>query len=297
MPESRLMSQPATVVCLALVALAFAFAGRAHPAYGQPAQVPATPEFAQPGQDVVWVPTPPETLTLMLDLARVTADDYVIDLGSGDGRTVIAAAKRGARALGVEYNPDLVALSTYEANRAGVGDRARFVQGDMYEADVSKADVLALFLLTENLRTLTPTFLALRPGTRIVSNTFAIPGWTPEATAERQDGCHAWCTALLYLVPAQVGGHWTLPGAQLHLEQQAQTVSGTLVTRSDTHTLTDVTIRGASLAFVADGVRYTGTVSGDTIDGTMTSGGTSQAARWRATRVSVAPDAPPRQQP
>jgi ubiquinone/menaquinone biosynthesis C-methylase UbiE len=160
------------------------------------------PESGQPGKDVVWVPTSPALVEKMLDLAKVTKDDFVMDLGSGDGRMVIAAAKRGARALGVEYNPDMVKLSQKLASEAGVADRATFVQGDMYEADISKATVLALFLLPENLRRLEPKFRALRPGTRIVVNTFGIPEWSPDATEVLTEDCTSWCTAMLYRVAA-----------------------------------------------------------------------------------------------
>ena len=168
-------------------------------------QAPAPQDFkptsGQPGKDAVWVPTSPALVEKMLDVAKVTPDDYVIDLGSGDGRMVIAAAKRGARALGVEYNPDMVALSRRLAQEAGVSDRATFVQGDMFEADISKATVLALFLLPENLTRLEPKFRALRPGTRIVVNTLGIPGWKPDVTEEITENCSNWCVAMLYRIP------------------------------------------------------------------------------------------------
>ena len=119
------------------------------------------PYVGQPGKDVVWVPTPPVLVEKMLDMAKVTSRDYVIDLGSGDGRNVIAAAKRGARALGVEYDRELLALARKNAIEAGVGERARFVEGDMFEADISGATVLALFLLPDNLQRLKPKFSGL----------------------------------------------------------------------------------------------------------------------------------------
>src|SRR3990172_1040881 len=142
----------------------------------KPAEEEFVPQVGQAGKDVVWVPTPPELVEAMLDMAKVTPQDYVIDLGSGDGRNVIAAARRGARALGVEYNPKMVALSTRNAAAAGLAGRAAFVEGDMYEADISKASVMALFLLPSNMLQLRPKFLDLRPGSRIVSNTFGIEG-------------------------------------------------------------------------------------------------------------------------
>ena len=139
----------------------------------------------------------------MLDMAKVTSKDYVIDLGSGDGRNVIAAAKRGARALGVEFNPDMVALSNRLAAEAGVADKAKFVQGDMFEADFSEATVLAMFLLPDNLNRLKPKMEKLKPGTRIVLNTFGVPGWRADVSEQIGGDCSSWCTALLYTLPAK----------------------------------------------------------------------------------------------
>jgi SAM-dependent methyltransferase len=167
------------------------------------AQQPFVPEVGQKGKDVIWVPTPPELVEKMLDMAKVTPNDYVIDLGSGDGRNVIAAAKRGARARGVEFNPEMVSLSERLAKEAGVSERATFVQGDMFEADFGDATVLALFLLPDNLRRLEPKIRALKPGTRIVLNTFGIPGWEPDVTERIEGSCVSWCTALLYTIPAR----------------------------------------------------------------------------------------------
>ena len=158
------------------------------------------PYEGQPGKDVVWVPTTVALVERMLDLAAVTPKDYVIDLGSGDGRMVIAAAKRGARALGVEYEPDMVALARKSAAQAGVADKATFVEGDMFEADISAATVLALFLLPDNLQKLKPKFERMKPGTRIVVNAFPIDGWTAKETGTAEGDCGSWCTAYLYIV-------------------------------------------------------------------------------------------------
>src|SRR5438105_15169395 len=174
------------------------------------------PYEGQPGKDVVWVPTRHALVERMLDLATVTERDFVVDLGSGDGRMVIAAAKRGARALGVEYEPEMVALARRHGAAAGVAERAQFVQGDMFQADFSQATVLALFLLPANLRRLTPKFLDLTPGTRIVSNSYRIEGWEEETYAEIGGECFAWCTAYLYIVPANVAGAWRLPAGVMH---------------------------------------------------------------------------------
>ena len=170
-------------------------------AQAAPAEQTYKPKVGQEGRDAVWVPTSPELVEKMLDMAKVTPNDFLIDLGSGDGRMVIAAAKRGARALGVEFNPEMVTLAQQLAKEAGVSDRATFVQGDMFEADISKATVLALFLLPENLKQLEPKFRALAPGTRIVVNSFGVPGWTPDETETITGDCQSWCTAMLYRVP------------------------------------------------------------------------------------------------
>ena len=167
------------------------------------AQNPSQPYVGQPGKDVVWVPTPHTLTEKMLDMANVTPKDFVIDLGSGDGRNVIAAAKRGARALGVEYEAQLVQISRKNAQAAGVGDKAQFVQGDMFEADISQATVLALFLLPDNLRRLKPKFEKLKPGTRIVTNGFEIDGWEAKEVARIDKDCGGWCTAYLYILPAK----------------------------------------------------------------------------------------------
>jgi SAM-dependent methyltransferase len=158
------------------------------------------PYVGQPGKDVVWVPTPPALIDKMLEMAKVTARDYVIDLGSGDGRNIIAAAKLGARGLGVEWDTELVALSRKAAAEEGVADRALFVEGDMFEADISGATVLALFLLPDNLSRLKPKFERLRPGTRIVVNGYQIQGWEPVEVGVAGGDCGAWCVAYLYVV-------------------------------------------------------------------------------------------------
>src|SRR5512145_2989779 len=159
------------------------------------AQSSSEPYVGQPGKDVVWVPTPHTLTEKMLDMAKVTSKDFVIDLGSGDGRNVIAAAKRGARALGVEYEAQLVSIARKNAQAAGVADKAQFVQADMFEADISQATVFALFLLPDNLRRLKPKFEKLKPGTRIVTNGFEIDGWEAKEIARIDKDCGGWCTA------------------------------------------------------------------------------------------------------
>ncbi len=251
-------------------------------AAAQPSAETYEPRQGQEGKDVVWVPTPPALVEYMLELARVTPQDYVMDLGSGDGRNIIAAAKRGARALGVEFNPDMVTLARRSAAAAGVDGKAQFVQGDMYEADISQATVLALFLLNDNLRKLTPKFADLTPGTRIVINTFTIPDWEPEQTS-RLEECIVWCTALLYLVPAKVADTWRMAQGLLTIEQRYQTFSGTLTTDDGVSTTIDNgRVSGDRISFTAAGVEYSGQVNGDSMSGAAKGGA---AASWSATRL------------
>jgi len=218
----------------------------------------------------------------MLDLAKVTPKDFVMDLGSGDGRNIIAAAKRGVRGLGVEFNPDLVDFSRKLAEKEGVADKAQFVQGDMYVADISKATVLALFLLPENMEKMKQKFLDLRPGSRIVINAFEIPEWSPDATERAEGDCGAWCTAHLYIVPANVAGTWKLPAGELTLEQTYQNVSGTLAANGTRTPISNAKLLGDRISFTAAGVTYIGRVKGDAMSGKMKGG---SAGSWRASRV------------
>jgi hypothetical protein len=245
-------------------------------------QKPFEPQVGQAGKDVVWVPSPEETVKKMMEMGEITAQDFVVDLGSGDGRNVIAAAKRGATALGVEYNPDKVELSKRLAKEAGVPDKAQFVQGDMFQAEFSKATVLALFLLPSNLLQLRDKFANLRPGTRIVSNTFSIQDWTPEKT-ETLDDCTSWCTVMLYIVPAKVDGTWKLPQGELSLKQTYQTVEGTLTSGGKSAPVTGK-LRGTQISWTANGQEYTGTVNGNQIEGTTRTG--SNSSKFTATRAN-----------
>lgn len=243
---------------------------------------PFEPKEGQAGKDVVWVPTPHVLVEKMLDLAKVTEKDFVMDLGSGDGRNIIAAAKRGAHGVGVEYNPDMVELSRRIAEKEGVADKAQFVQGDMYEADISKATVLALFLLPENLERLKPKFLELRPGSRIVMNAFDIPEWKPDVTERAEGDCGAWCTAHLYIVPAYVAGTWKLPSGELTLDQNYQNVSGMLSANGTRTPISNARLEGDQISFTVAGVTYVGRVKGDAMSGKMRG---SAAGAWRASRV------------
>jgi SAM-dependent methyltransferase len=273
------MSQLSSRLLLMAGLLVFA----AGAAFGQTApatQTPFEPIVGQAGKDVVWVPTPELLVEKMLDMAKVTKQDVVVDLGSGDGRNIIAAAKRGARARGIEFNPQMVELSRQVAEKEGVSKLATFVEHDMFTADISDATVLALFLLPDNLRRLRDSFLNLKPGTRIVLNTFAIPEW--QADAEDRipgESCGSWCTSLLYYVPAKVNGRWQIDKREITFNQTFQNVTGTLGAGSNNVTL-EGKLEGDKITFTAGGVQYSGRVNGDVIEGTLSSGG-----NFRATRI------------
>jgi SAM-dependent methyltransferase len=239
------------------------------------------PKVGQAGKDVVWVPTSQALVDRMLDMAKVTPKDVVIDLGSGDGRTVITAAKRGARALGIEYNPDMVELSKRNAAREGMGARAQFMKADLFETDFSQATVITMFLLPEiNLR-LRPKILGLKPGTRVVSNSFDMGEWQDDetATVESKDGCSSWCVAHLWIVPARVEGKWKSSAGDLTLSQQFQMVSGTVHTGSGPQALAGK-LKGDEISFTAGSASYSGRVNGLSIEGSMTSSGAT--SKWTA---------------
>lgn len=272
------------IVVRSLFAATLAFFAGTPAAQTPPA--PYAPVVGQDGKDVVWVPTPDVMVEKMLDVARVTPHDFVIDLGSGDGRNVIGAAKRGARALGVEYNADLVEYSRRMAAAAGMPGRASFVQGDMYAADISQASVLALFLLPDNLSRLLPKFLELKPGSRIVTNTYEIPGWTADASETvREPSCTAFCVVFLYVVPAKVAGAWRMPEGDLVLEQDFQRLTGTIAIDGISLPIENGRINGAEISFSANGVDYAGRIDGDTMEGIAKGRNTSTA--WRGTRVTA----------
>jgi len=245
------------------------------------------PQVGQPGKDVVWVPSPEETVAKMMEVGRISAQDFVIDLGSGDGRNVIAAAKLGARGLGVEYNNDMVALSKKNAIKEGVAERAQFVQGDMYQADFSKATALALFLLPSNLTELRDKIFNLQPGTRVVLNTFSIPDWTPDDSVTLEN-CTSWCTVLLNIVPAKIAGTWrTANGAEVTLTQTYQMVSGTGKTPQGQTFAVTGRLRGNDLTLSAEKqAEFTGRVNGNSIEGTQRPIGGGAPQQLTLTRVN-----------
>ncbi len=277
----RLYGRPRAWLLAALL-LGWSAAGGERPR-AQDAEAPFVPEVGRPGKDVVWVPSPDPLVDTMLEIAEVTHRDVVMDLGSGDGRTVIAAALLGARAIGIEYDPELVELSQARAEAAGVAGRTTFVTADLFETDLSPATVITMFLLPDLNARLRPRLLELEPGTRIVSNTWDLEDWEPDHTVVL-DPCPGFCTALLWIVPARVKGTWELPEGELVLEQQFQMVTGTLRTSSGTVAIEDGRLRGVRLAFRAGGADYNGLVRGDVITGTAAAG--ARASGWRATRAA-----------
>ncbi|ODS54923.1 MAG: RNA methyltransferase [Acidobacteria bacterium SCN 69-37] len=262
---NRLTIVRAAVVAAGLVAMsAVAFAQN----------TPFEPTVGQGGKDVVWVPTPDTLVEKMLDLAKVTPADSLIDLGSGDGKTVIAAAKRGVKAKGIEYNPDMVALSQRRAREAGVTNLASFERADLFETDLSTATVITMFLLPDINLKLRPKILDLKPGTRIVSNSFTMGEWEEDASARVTEDCSSWCTALLWIVPAKVQGTWQVGNETLTLAQTFQMVSGTLGSTSVSGRM-----NGEEITFTAGNRTYTGRVDGGSITGTISGGGSFTATR------------------
>ena len=279
------------LTALSLAVLSITGASLVQPVFAQaPAATGAAtgaefkPQIGQAGKDVVWVPTSQALVDKMLDMAKVTANDYVMDLGSGDGRTVITAAKRGAKATGIEYNPNMVELSKKNAAAAGIGEKAEFRRADLFETDFSQATVITMFLLPSINQKLRPKILDLKPGTRVVSNSFTMGEWQDDetATVDSTQGCSTYCTAHFWIVPAKVQGTWKLGEGELALKQEFQMLSGTLTAGGKSIAIANGRLRGDQIHFLAGGTEYTGKVSGGLIEGTTKSG--SGAGKFQATR-------------
>ena len=251
-----------------------------------------SPQVGQEGKDVIWVPTPQALVERMLDMAKAGPSDYVVDLGSGDGRTVITAAKRGIRALGIEYNPDMVELSKRNAEKEGVAARATFMKADIFETDFSQATVLTLYLLPSLNVKLRPTILKMKPGTRVVSHAFTMDDWQADQT-DNVEGR----TAYMWIVPARVEGtwRWSVAGSgpkdyELMLRQQYQNVEGVVRMDEKMGQLRNVKLSGDQITFsVVETTagnpitrQFTGRVNGNNIDGTVKHPGGE--AKWTATR-------------
>ena len=241
-----------------------------------------TPSVGQQGKDVVWVPTSQALVDRMLQMAQLTADDRLVDLGSGDGRLVITAAKRGAVSRGIEFNPDLVAISKRAAQAEGVAQRATFEQADIFESDFSEASVVTLFLLPSlNLR-LRPTLLDMKPGTRVVSNSFAMEAWEPDESVEVKENCTNYCHAYKWIVPAKVAGTWKIGERELQLKQTFQMLDGTLSDGATQRRISNARLNGANITFSVDGQTYAGTVDNKQMRGTI-----NGKSDWTARLVSM----------
>ncbi|GGX18614.1 methyltransferase [Pigmentiphaga litoralis] len=265
----RARSRPAFAAVL-VAALAFGTTALAQsPGYSY------TPDVGQAGKDVVWVPTPQPVVDKMLELANITPKDTVLDLGSGDGRTVITAAKRGVKAHGVEYNPDMAALARANAEKEGVSKMATFQTADLFEIDLSQATVITMFLLPTINERLRPKLLELPAGTRVVSNSFPMGDWKPDRSETVSQGCSNYCTALMWVVPAKAAGTWQMDGQRLTLKQSFQNLEGTL----GSNAISDAKLEGKKIAFTANGVRYEGMVDGNAMKGTAAGGKTWSARK------------------
>ena len=241
------------------------------------------PVEGQAGKNVPWITTPQILVDKMLDLAKITPEDFLIDLGSGDGRTVITAAKRGTRALGVEYNPGLVKLSIENAEKEGVTKMTQFVEADIFEFDFSKATVISMFLLPEINMKLRPKLLDMKPGTRIVTNTFTMQEWHYDAVVRTGDQSNRWNTAYLWIVPAKVEGKWTLSsGGELTFVQQFQMLTGRIKAGGKDLPITEARLRGNEITFKVGADMYEGKIAGKKMEGTFTSG--AKAGKWSASR-------------
>ena len=237
-----------------------------------------------------YVPTPQRVVDAMLGIAGVSDRDFVIDLGSGDGRTVIAAAKRGVRALGLEYNPDMVALSELEAKKAGVTDKASFQRADIFVTDFTRATVVTMYLLPSLNMKLRPQLLDMKPGTRLVSHAFSMGDWEPDESAYSEER-----KAMLWIVPAKVGGNWRVQIDQAGVQpsdasfkQTFQKIEGTMRVARDNHALFDARLRGDEVRFTVlenPSLRrdFVGRVEGDRMFGTVRSTGQGEA-KFTATR-------------
>jgi SAM-dependent methyltransferase len=235
------------------------------------------PQVGQAGKDVIWVPTPDALVTMMLKAAKVVPSDLVYDLGAGDGKIAIAAAKEfGATAVGIEYDPKMAEHARGNVRKAGVDGKVKIITGDIFVEDFSKATVLTLYLLPELNLKLRPTILGMKPGTRVVAHQFHMGDWDPDETMKLE-----YRDAYLWIVPAKVEGTWKLKEtrgsieATVSLAQVFQRIGGTATVGGKSQPLVGAEIRGNEVQFtfaIADGRYYRakGTVDGDTITGEMT---------------------------
>ena len=209
-----------------------------------------TPQRGQPGKDVMWIPTPQGLIDRMLEVARVSSTDIVYDLGAGDGIIAITAAGRhGAKAVGIEYNPQLAEFARRKVAEAGLSDKVRIITGDIFQEDFSTATVVTLYLYPDLNMRLRPTLLAMKPGTRVVSHAFNMGDWEPDETVSHQSA-----RAFYWMVPARVEGEWTLTGLEggpvrLSFRQSFQQIGGLVTIDGVSHPLVGARLRGEELSF------------------------------------------------
>jgi len=265
-----------------LLSTLFVAAALSGPAQAQTATTEFKPQVGQAGKDVIWVPTPKSLVEKMLKMAEVKPTDTLFDLGSGDGITVITAAKLyGLRATGIEFNPDMVELSKRNAQREGVSDKAEFIRGDIFTTDFSKATVVTMYLLPYLNLKLRPTILNMKPGTRVVSHAFTMDDWAADQTDSTEGR-----TAYLWIVPAKVEGKWTIGNGSVEFKQKFQDIDGTYTTADGmTWRLTNTNLRGDQISFSAGAATYTGRVSGPVMQGSMRPRADAQSTSWSATLV------------
>lgn len=267
--------------CLIATAVAALLGGIAWArAEAQPATDDYMPTMGQDGKDVGWIPTPQILVERMLDMAQLTPQDRLVDLGSGDGRTVITAAKRGIAARGIEFNPDLVEFARRQAQAEGVADRASFEQADIFESDFSDATVVTLFLLPSLNVRLRPILLEMPPGTRIIANSFSMGEWLPDETVQAGEGCLSYCEALKWIVPARIAGTWRMDGKILELMQNFQMLQGWVRDGVSMQSVSDARLEGARVRFSIGDDQYIGEVNGNRMQGTI-----NGSRPWRAVRA------------
>ena len=288
--QAKWRHAPALIAVVLLAAASFVAPG----ACAQTATKEFEPIVGQEGKDVIWVPTPQALVERMLEMAKTTPNDYVVDLGSGDGRTVITAAKKyGVRALGIEYNPDMVELSKRNAEKAGVADRAQFVNGDIFQTDFSKATVLTLYLLPNLNVRLRPIILGMKPGTRVVSHAFSMGEWQPD-DIQKVEGR----TAYLWIVPARVQGTWRWGSShpyELMLQQHFQEVEGLARADNKMAQFRNARLEGDRISFSViefSGMGnvqrdFTGHVNGEVMEGVVKRSDAGGEEKWTAKRVAA----------
>jgi hypothetical protein len=291
------MKRPVLITAALAATALFAAVAQAQPKSRAECEASYKPSVGQSGKDVVWVPTPDELVARMLRMAKVTPQDYVIDLGAGDGKIAIAAAKSfGATSLGIEYNPDMAKLAQCMVQVDGMGGKTKIIQGDIFKEDFSKATVLTMYLLPELNLCVRHRVLAMKPGTRVASHQFTMGDWEADETSEAD-----YRTVYLWIVPARVGGNWTLKDAagatqNITLTQNFQKLSGQGVTgavlRGDDLRFNLTDDKGATRSFAGrvNGNQLTGTLRGaggeTAVTGTLQ--GSPQTGTWAAMAPSCA---------